>query len=95
MPDIGWTALTGATALIAILGGLVLTLRGARAAGLAHRAGRRLTVMEAVALDTRRRVVLLRCDGRGLLLLTGGPQDLVLGWLPAPGTFEPPQDPLA
>ncbi|WP_237216422.1 flagellar biosynthetic protein FliO [Falsiroseomonas oryziterrae] len=90
MPDIGWTATTGALALIAVLGGLVLTLRGVRAAGLAQTPGRRLVVVEAVALDTRRRVVLLRCDGRGLLLLTGGAQDLVLGWLPHERTMDPP-----
>jgi flagellar protein FliO/FliZ len=34
-------------------------------------------------LDGRRRLVLVSCDGRTLLLLTGGPQDVVLGWLPA------------
>ena len=28
--------------------------------------------------------VLLRCDGREALLLTGGAQDVMLGWLPAP-----------
>lgn len=95
MPDIGWTALNGAAALVAILGGLVLTLRGARAAGLARGSSRRLVVTEAVALDARRRIVLLRCDGRGLLLLTGGPQDLVLGWLPAAGAPEPAQEPQA
>jgi len=95
MPEIGWSALTGATTLVAILGGLVLTLRGAQAAGLGRGARRRLLVTEAVALDSRRRVVLLRCDGRGLLLLTGGPQDLVLGWLPTEATAGPPQDPAA
>jgi len=31
--------------------------------------------------------VLLRCDGRDLLLLTGSGQDMVIGWLPdAPAT---------
>jgi hypothetical protein len=34
-------------------------------------------------------VVLLRCDGRNLLLLTGGGQDLVLGWPEAPPKAQP------
>lgn len=38
----------------------------------------RLRVLQMVALDPRRRVVLLQCDGAELLLLTGGPSDLLL-----------------
>jgi flagellar protein FliO/FliZ len=45
-------------------------------------AGRRLRLIEALAIDPRRRVLLLRCDGRDLLLLTGGAEDRLLGWLP-------------
>jgi flagellar protein FliO/FliZ len=89
MHEIGWTGLiTAAAALAGILLALVLVLRGARAAGLA-RGNRRLIIEEAVALDARRRVVLLRCDGRNLLLLTGGGQDLVLGWPEAPPKAQP------
>jgi flagellar protein FliO/FliZ len=89
MQEIGWTGLAGAVAtLAAVLGALVLLLRGLRAAGVARGAGRRLAVEEAVALDGRRRLILVRCDGRGLLLLTGGGQDAVVGWLP-PGAPEP------
>jgi flagellar protein FliO/FliZ len=84
MNEIGWTGLvTMALALAGVLAVLVLALRGVRAAGLARGGGRRLAVEEAVALDARRRLVLVRCDGRHLLLLTGGPQDAVIGWLPA------------
>jgi flagellar protein FliO/FliZ len=84
MHEIGWNGLiTAAAALAGILLALVLVLRGVRAAGLA-RGNRRLMVEEAVALDARRRVVLLRCDGRSLLLLTGGGQDIVLGWPETP-----------
>jgi flagellar protein FliO/FliZ len=87
----GWTAtlMTAGIALAAVLGALVLAARGARAAGLGLRAGKRLAVTEAVALDGKRRLVLLRCDDRHLLLLTGGAQEVVVGWLPpaaeAPG----------
>ena len=41
----------------------------------------RLAVIQSLALDPRRRLLLVRCDGRDLLLLTGGPQDMPLGWL--------------
>jgi flagellar protein FliO/FliZ len=71
---------------LAALGAVLLLLwllaRGARLTGLAAPSGKRLGVQEVLALDTRRRLVLLRVDGREVLLLTGGPQDSVLGWLP-------------
>lgn len=83
MHETGWTGLiTALLALAGVLAALVLVLRGLRAARLARGGGGRLSVEEAVALDGRRRVVLLRCDGRGVLLLTGGAQDVVIGWLP-------------
>ncbi len=41
----------------------------------------RLAISQSLALDPRRRLVLVRCDGRELLLLTGGPQDISLGWV--------------
>lgn len=83
MHEIGWTGLiTAAAALAAVLLALVLALRGLRATMMAPRAGRRLAVEEALAIDTRRRLVLVRCDGRALLLLTGGAQEVVVGWLP-------------
>jgi flagellar protein FliO/FliZ len=79
----GWTPtlLTALAALAGVIGALVLVARGARAAGLGMRAGKRMAMQEVLALDGRRRLVLLRCDGRELLLLTGGAQDVVVGWL--------------
>lgn len=89
MQDIAWpTLLTAAIALAGVLGALVLALRGARAVGLGRAVGRRLALEEAIALDARRRLVLVRCDGRDLLLLIGSAQDVVIGWLPG-GSAEP------
>jgi flagellar protein FliO/FliZ len=82
--------LTAAGALLGVLGALVLLLRGLRASGFA-RPGKRLAVEEAVAIDARRRLVLARCDGRPLLLLTGGTQDQVIGWLPRDGAEDGPR----
>lgn len=77
--------LIGLAALAAVL---VLVLLSGRAATtlLARRpqASRRLALKETLALDPRRRLLLVACDGREALLLTGGPADLVVGWL-APG----------
>lgn len=70
-------------ALFAVIGLILLAQRAARWGGLAPRlarAGGRLVLVEAVALDPRRRLTLVRCDGREVLLLTGGAQDLVVGW---------------
>jgi flagellar protein FliO/FliZ len=73
------------TASAALAGVLLLILLAARVVrvtrfGRAHGGGR-LRVEESLALDPRRRLVLVSCDGRGLLLLTGT-QDQVVGWLP-------------
>jgi flagellar protein FliO/FliZ len=76
------TLLTAVAALAGVLGALALLLRGLRAVARTRGAGRRLAVEEAVALDSRRRLVLLRCDSRRLLVLTGGAADVVIGWLP-------------
>ena len=80
----GWTPtlITAVAALALVLGALILVARGARAAGLGLRTGKRLAVQETLALDGRRRLLLVRCDGRDLLLLTGGAQEVVVGWLP-------------
>ena len=73
-------------ALCAVIGLILLAQRAARWGGLAPRPpgpGGRLRLVEAIALDPRRRLTLVRCDGREVLLLTGGPQDLVIGWTDA------------
>jgi len=77
------TLLLSAGALLGILGLLWLLARGARFAGLAQGGpGKRMSVQESAALDARRRLILVRVDGREVLLLTGGTQDSVVGWLP-------------
>jgi flagellar protein FliO/FliZ len=59
-----------------------------RRAGLAAPAatGRRLVIIEQIAIDPRRRLLMIGCDGRTLLLLTGGGQDVPLGWVEPSGT---------
>ncbi len=73
-------------ALALVLGLVLLAQRAARWGGLAPRGGGRLALVEAVAIDPRRRLTLVRCDGRHVLVLTGGGQDVVVGWIePPPG----------
>jgi len=48
------------------------------------RPGRTLVLKESLALDPRRRIHLVQCGERQVILLTGGGQDLVVGWLPQP-----------
>jgi flagellar protein FliO/FliZ len=40
-----------------------------------------LAVQDVLALDARRRLHLIKCNDRRVLLLTGGAQDIVVGWL--------------
>ncbi len=74
-------------ALAATVGAIYLLAAIARRSGLAAtaRPGRRLSVIETVSLDPRRRLVLARCDGAEALLLVGGESDQVVGWVTPPG----------
>jgi len=79
------TWLTAAAALLVVLGALAALARFARAAGLAPRPDGRLAVEEALPLDARRRLLLVRCDGQRLLLVAGGTETVVVGWVPPAG----------
>ena len=71
-------ALAGITAFIILSGRMArLTRFGGQSRGIVGR----LAIIESLNLDPRRRLVLVRCDGRSVLLLTGQ-QDHVVGWLP-------------
>ncbi len=84
------SVLIGLAALAAVLLLILLSGRAARAL-LARQpqAGRRLALRETLALDPRRRLLLVACDGREALLLTGGPTDTVVGWLTPGGEVRP------
>jgi flagellar protein FliO/FliZ len=84
--------ITAIGALAAVLGLIWLAQRALRATRLAPRAAgpRRLAVLDVLALDPRRRLHLVRCEGRSVLLLTGGAQDIVVGWTPAEPTVAAP-----
>ncbi|MBS0561091.1 MAG: flagellar biosynthetic protein FliO [Proteobacteria bacterium] len=76
-------------ALVWLAGRLAPRLLGARlrGAGIAtlrpgQAGGGRLARLETLPLGPRHRLHLIRCDGRDMVLLTGGPQDVVVGWLP-------------
>ena len=87
--------LSATAALLVVLGLIVLAARAAKSAGFARSGnfGRlspsRLSVQDGLSLDRTRRMSIIRCDGRDLLLLTGGPSDLVIGWLPVGGPVQP------
>ena len=87
------TPLLATLALAAVLGLIVLAARALRGSGLLLRAGAgnngRLGLIQVLALDPRRRLHLVRCDGRQVLLLTGGAQDLVVGWIDPPPESTP------
>jgi flagellar protein FliO/FliZ len=56
--------------------------RLARSRGLATAAPGRLSIRSVCPLDARRRLVLIACDGREALLMTGPTGDHFLGWVP-------------
>ena len=70
-------------ALAAVLGLVLLAARLLRRSGfvVTGSRARRITAEDTLVLDGRRRLYLVRCDGRRVLLLTGGATDVVVGWL--------------
>jgi flagellar protein FliO/FliZ len=82
------TLIAAIGSLVLVLGLVLMAQRAARWGGLVPRGGGRLALVEAVALDPRRRLSLVRCDGRHVLVLTGGAQDVVVGWVEPPPEAE-------
>ena len=104
------SALPGAAAALGgVLGLIWLAAWLAQRTGLAPRArparagadAAGLVLEASLALDPRRRVHVLRLGARRVLLLTGGPGDVLLGWEPvgwepvgwAPVGWAPARDP--
>ncbi len=77
--------------LALVLGLALLAGRLAKSFGLAPRStrGGRLEAVQAIALDSRRRIHLIRCEHRHVLVLTGGGTDLLLGWVDIDTTGQP------
>ena len=86
--DVSWLRLLLAClvtlGLLAALAGVLkyLGMRGLTLPGAPGRA-RRLRLIESLPLDTRRRVVIVACDGREHLLLLGANTDTVIASNPA------------
>jgi flagellar protein FliO/FliZ len=74
-------ALAAVLLLILVAGRLARMTKFVRPRGVG---ANRMTIQDALVLDPRRRLLMIDCDGRSLLLLTG-PQDQVVGWLPPRG----------
>ncbi len=77
--------LTTAAALAAVIVMILLARFGTRLIGFMPRRGmsqNALSLLATLPLDQRRRLTLVGCQGRQVLLLTGGASDVVLGWLP-------------
>ena len=78
------TALSAIAALAFVVCLIWLAGRALRIARAASHplSGKRMAITDSLALGPRKRLLLISCDGNDLLLLTGGTQDVLLGWLP-------------
>ena len=79
------SALAAVLALILLIGRatrLVGFVRATTTRRLANRP-QRLALQETLMLDRTRRLHLVQCDGRDVVVLVGGTGDVVVGWLPA------------
>jgi flagellar protein FliO/FliZ len=75
-------------ALIATLALIAGAAYAARRLGMLQPGGtgpKRLKISESLMIDPRRRLVIVRCDGREHLLLLGPAGDLVVSEVPAAG----------
>lgn len=74
------------TALISVVVLIVAAAKVFQVSGWRPRQGpaRTLILRESIALDPRRRVHLVQCGERRVILLTGGGQDVVVGWMQDP-----------
>ena len=76
-----FSILSSLFALAAVLGLILAAARLLRASGMVPKHAGRLQLRASLALDPRRRLLLVRADGREFLLLTGGGTDLLLAEL--------------
>jgi flagellar biogenesis protein FliO len=81
--DFSWVRVIVAfLVVLALMAGLAAALRYVSARGLTFRPKgspeRRMKVVESLALDARRRCVIVRCDEREHLLLLGNQDDIVI-----------------
>lgn len=79
--------------LILLAGGLLRRFSGhLPSMGGGRKGMRRLKIVETLAIDPRRRLILVRRDGVEHLLLIGGSTDLVVETAPAAPTTAPVSD---
>ncbi|MFT9385801.1 hypothetical protein [Acetobacter sp.] len=89
--------LTGFVSLVLVIALILLTRYGVKFVEPYLVRGRRtrdLSIIESLALDQRRKLSLFRCKGRTGLILTGGGNDVFLGWTdetPPPPAFVLPE----
>jgi hypothetical protein len=83
-------ALPATAALAAVLALVVLTGRALKSTALnrvrppiAGSAGSRLAILDTMTIDRSRRLHVIQWHDREVVLLTGGPSDQVVGWLPS------------
>jgi flagellar protein FliO/FliZ len=79
--------LSAAGALGLVIGLIALLRFGTRFLGSRTGASRdsRLSLAAHLAVDGKRRLLLVQCDGGQVLLLTGGASDVMLAWTPGAG----------
>ena len=77
-------AAAGSLALVLAAAFLAAWLLRRVSLGRATPAGSRISLVDSLQIDPRRRVVLLRCEGRQVLLAIGGGSDILLDTWQAP-----------
>ena len=78
--QIGSALASLALVLAAVVAAKPLTARLLARGGISQARASRLALVQTLPLDARRRLLLLRCDGREFLVLTGA-SDTFLGWI--------------
>jgi flagellar biogenesis protein FliO len=79
-----YSVLSSLFALAAVLALILLAAKLLRLSGITPKSTGRLSLQSTLPLDPRRRLQLVRADGREFLLLTGGATDLLIAELGNP-----------
>ena len=77
--------LTGLLSLAGIIAFILMAARFMRYRlnTVAQDPSKSLKLKETLAIDSRRRIHVIECEGHQALVMTGGPQDQFMGWVPS------------
>mgnify|MGYP005810352933 CR=1 FL=1 len=79
-------AVAALVTVLALIWGSAKALRVTKIVRTDPRRNKSMAILEVLNIDSQRRLVLATCENKRMLLMIGGRQDLLIGWLDAKET---------